>query len=104
MDIEIIVPGHGSVIFTPQEELNILLTFFKSLRAFFIAAIEEQRELTTLELPRLDLIEREFLRIEEQPVNIQNKAKRGLEHYLNLLKTCFYNFYKTIEHMGMINL
>ncbi|MFW9914162.1 MAG: MBL fold metallo-hydrolase [Candidatus Thorarchaeota archaeon] len=95
MDIEIIVPGHGSVIFTPQEELDLLLTFFKSLRALFIAAIDEKQALKTLELPHLDVIERDFRRIEELPTKLQTRAKRQLNSQLNLLKTSFYNYYKT---------
>ncbi|MFX1253866.1 MAG: MBL fold metallo-hydrolase [Promethearchaeota archaeon] len=94
MDIEIIVPGHGDVVFTPKELLNTQLIFFKSLRVFFIAAIEEKKGLKDIELPKLELINQAFARIEELPPNKKHRDKVWLDNYLNILKTCFYDYYK----------
>ncbi|MFX0114711.1 MAG: MBL fold metallo-hydrolase [Candidatus Hodarchaeota archaeon] len=99
MDIEVIVPGHGSIVFTPKEELQTLLAFFKALRLFFRTAIEEGQELKNIELPNLAPIEQAFARIEGQPTNKKHAEKRWLENYLNHLKSSFYNYYK-----GKINI
>lgn len=95
MDLEVIVPGHGTVVANPENELNTLLAFFKSLRSFFMTAIEEKKELNRINLPKLELIDRAFTRIEGLPTNKQRTAKRWLDNYLKHLKTSFYNHYSS---------
>ncbi|MHA2499000.1 MAG: MBL fold metallo-hydrolase, partial [Candidatus Hodarchaeales archaeon] len=99
MDLEAIVPGHGTVVFNPEDELNTLLAFFKSLRSFFMTAIDEKKELKSIELPKLELIDCAFTRIEGLPTNKQRNAKRWLDNYLKHLKTSFYNHYSSKSNL-----
>ncbi len=95
MDIEVLIPGHGGVVFNPKEELNTLITFFKALRTLFISAIEEKKGLKDIKFPNLELIKQAFNQIESLSENRQRQDKRWLDNYLEKLKFCFYNHYKS---------
>jgi glyoxylase-like metal-dependent hydrolase (beta-lactamase superfamily II) len=98
MDIEVLVPGHGCVVFNPKEELNTQLEFIKSLKSFFIEVLEENKALEVIKLPKLDLIVEAYASIEKKPSRESEKRvdKRFLENYLNHLKISFYNHYQYI--------
>lgn len=91
MDIEIIVPGHGDLVLTPQEYLDGQISFYNSLKSFFITAIEEDKSLEEIELPELEPIEQAY-RIAESRAQ-KSRNVRFLENYLHLLKVSFFNYY-----------
>ncbi len=91
MDIEIIVPGHGDVVLTPQEYLDGQISFYNSLKSFFITAIEEGKSLEEIELPGLEPIEQAYRIAKSRPQ--KSRTVRFLENYLHLLKVSFYNYY-----------
>ncbi|MFX1251666.1 MAG: MBL fold metallo-hydrolase [Promethearchaeota archaeon] len=96
MEIDYIIPGHGSVIINPLEEVNILLSSLKTLKASIIKAIQENKSIKDFIMPKTTMIDREYLQIENMQTNIRKKARNRLEHYLNLLKTYFFAYYKQI--------
>lgn len=91
MEIETLVPGHGDVVVTPQPYLDEQISFFKSLKSFFITAIEEGNQLEEIELPELEPIEKAY-----RIANSRSQKSRHiqfLDNYLNHLKVSFYNYY-----------
>ncbi|MHA2362586.1 MAG: MBL fold metallo-hydrolase [Candidatus Hodarchaeales archaeon] len=93
MEIDFIIPGHGSVLMKPQEEVKILLSSLKTLRTLFTNVLENKKELKDIDLSNIDMIKREFYRINKLQANKQNNAKKALEKYINLLKTSLNNYY-----------
>jgi len=91
MNLEIIVPGHGDLVHDPQKFLNSQTAFFKGLKTHFTAAIEEGKTVEEIEMPKLEPIVEAFNIAETKKPRSRNI--RFLEHYLDTLKTSFYNYY-----------
>ncbi len=91
MKIEVIIPGHGRAITNPQEFLVEQTRFFKSLKSFFIAEIEDGKELEQIEMPRLKPIEEAYKDAESRKE--RSKAVRFLDNYVDWIKKSFFNFY-----------
>jgi glyoxylase-like metal-dependent hydrolase (beta-lactamase superfamily II) len=94
MGVEIIVPGHGSVVSSAQDFLRFQISFFESLKSFIITAVKEGKSLEEIQLPRLEPIEQAYVKAESQPQ--RSRALRWLDHYLELLKLSFYNHYTSV--------
>lgn len=87
MEIEVIVPGHGDLILNPQEYLDGQISFYNSLKSFFITVIDEGKSLEEIELPKLEPIEQAYKTAESRSQRSRNL--RFLENYLNQLKKKF---------------
>ena len=90
-DIEIIIPGHGDVIHSAQDYLDNQISFFDELKSFFLSSIDEGVLLEELELPKLEPIEQAYITARTHAQKSQ--SIRWLDHYLDLLKLSFYNYY-----------
>lgn len=91
MKIDVIVPGHGRVILNPQEYLDEQITFYNSLKSFFVKAIGEGKKLDDIELPRLKQIDEAYKDAENRKQ--RSTTLRFLDNYLNWIKKSFYNYY-----------
>ena len=91
MEIDVIIPGHGDLVFNPQEYLESQKLFFQALKKHFISAIEDGKSLEEIKMPELDPIKQAYQKVESE--TSVSKAKRFLDHYLDLLKKSFYNHY-----------
>ena len=91
MEIAAVVPGHGNLVLNPQEYLDGQISFYDSLKSFFITAIDEGKTLDEIELLRLEPIEKAYKTAESRSQRSRNI--RFLENYLDHLKTSFYNYY-----------
>jgi glyoxylase-like metal-dependent hydrolase (beta-lactamase superfamily II) len=92
-DVETIVPGHGDLIHDAQDYLDTQIMFFKDLRAFIIAEIEDNKSSDEIVLPQLDPIAQAFSDVEKREQ--KSAARRWLINYLDKLKLSFYRYYST---------
>lgn len=91
MDLKIIVPGHGDLMYKPCEYLESQIRFFSALKEHFETAIADGKNLEEIKMPQLEPITQAYTKIETEAN--RGKAKRFLDHYLDLLKISFYNYY-----------
>jgi glyoxylase-like metal-dependent hydrolase (beta-lactamase superfamily II) len=91
MDLKIIVPGHGDLVHEPKEFLKSQTTFYTNLKTHFLSAIEEGKTVEEIEMPNLEPIKKAYEIAEAKKP--RSKNIRFLEHYLNVLKISFYNYY-----------
>ncbi|MGC9781016.1 MAG: MBL fold metallo-hydrolase [Candidatus Heimdallarchaeota archaeon] len=96
MDIDVIVPGHGQIINNPQEYLDKQTAFFNGLKTHFVAEIKRGNNLEEIEMPSMELIVHAYKITESRKP--KSKHVRFLDHYLEVLKTSFYNYYSGIFH------
>jgi glyoxylase-like metal-dependent hydrolase (beta-lactamase superfamily II) len=89
--VEIIVPGHGNIIKDGQTYLKDQIEFFKQLRKFIRAEIEENKTVEEINLPRLTPLAQAYADAESR----QNRSQvlRWLTHYVDELKKSFYLYY-----------
>jgi glyoxylase-like metal-dependent hydrolase (beta-lactamase superfamily II) len=91
MDLEVIVPGHGDLVLEPKEYLKAQTKFFEDLKKHIISAIEEGKNEENIEMPKLQPIIEAYEDAENRKP--RSKAIKFLDHYLNVLKNSFYNYY-----------
>lgn len=91
MDLEVIIPGHGEIVIDPQDFLKSQTSFYKGLKSHFLSAIEEGKSIEEIEMPNLEPIIKAYNIAETKKPRSRNI--RFLEHYLDTLKTSFYNYY-----------
>lgn len=91
MDLEVIIPGHGDLVYDPQKFLKTQTAFFNGLKTHFIAAIAEGKTVEEIDMPQLEPIIKAYNIAEKKKP--RSKNIRFLEHYLDTLKTSFYNYY-----------
>lgn len=93
MEIDIIVPGHGDLVYNPPQYLDEQIVFFNKLKDLVMAAIQEGTSLEEFRFPRFGPIEQAYQKAEERGQRSRNL--RFLENYLHHLKTSFYNYYRS---------
>jgi len=91
MDIELLLPGHGTPIEKPIEYLKSEKAFFLELKEYFTTAIKEGATLEDTQLLEFDRIKQayETAKLEER----KSRAKQFVNTLQNHLKKCFYNYY-----------
>ncbi|MFX0183488.1 MAG: MBL fold metallo-hydrolase [Candidatus Hodarchaeota archaeon] len=94
MDIKVIVPGHGPVIFNPNDVIKEQLTFFISLKSATLDILTNNESMDIINLQSFDLVQQAYDRCEKQGKNAKNWRK-WLEDYLSKLKQAFYTYYRT---------
>ncbi|MFW9906632.1 MAG: MBL fold metallo-hydrolase, partial [Candidatus Thorarchaeota archaeon] len=94
MDIEVIVSGHGSVIFNPENVINEQLNFFLSLKSATLEVIAKNETMNNINLQSFDLVKQAFDKCEKQGKNA-TKYQKWLENYLSKLKQAFFSFYRS---------
>ena len=94
MDLEVIIPGHGDLVSDPKEFLKSQTSFYEELKTHFISAIEEGKNVEEIEMPKLDPIVKAYEIAEAKKP--RSKNIRFLNHYLDVLKISFYNYYSGI--------
>jgi glyoxylase-like metal-dependent hydrolase (beta-lactamase superfamily II) len=97
MDLKVIVPGHGDLVYNPQEFLKDQISFFSALKEHVSSAIQKGLTVNDFELPRIGPIEQAYREAEARRQRSRNL--RFLENYLQHLKTSFYNYY----HRALFN-
>ena len=93
LDLETLIPGHGAVQKNPKNTIEKQLNFLLVLKRHFIDKIVNNIPLSECNLPKTDLIQQAFDRIDSFPIKEQNREKKWLENYLNWLRKSFYNYY-----------
>ncbi len=96
MTIDVIVPGHGKIVHDVKDMLDKNLSLHKELKACFISALNDNLNYDEIELPSHELITQAFNEVEI--ASNKATAKRFLKHYLEVLKTSYYNFYSGKFH------
>ncbi len=91
LKVEVIVPGHGNVIYDVQNYLDMQIKFFKDLRAFIISEIKDGKSVNEINLPQLEPIEQAYVDVESRQQ--KSAARRFLKNYLEKLKRSFYSYY-----------
>ncbi|MHA1365429.1 MAG: MBL fold metallo-hydrolase [Candidatus Heimdallarchaeota archaeon] len=91
MDIELLLPGHGSPIEKPIEYLKSEKAFFLELKEYFTTATKEGAALEDIQLLEFDRIIQayETAKLEER----KSRAKQFVDTLQKQLKKCFYNYY-----------
>ena len=96
MTIDFIVPGHGEIVRNPADILDLYLEFFVTLRNHFRNAIEDGLTYKEIEYPNLEIIDQAYEKVRDYTP--PSKAKRFLDHYLEVLKDSYYNYYSGKFH------
>ena len=96
MDLEKIVPGHGEVINDPYKYLDEEKAFFNTLKNHVLEEIESGKSVEECTLPDLLRIKEAYEKAKQGKP--PSKLKRFLDHYLDLLKISFYNYYSGKFH------
>ena len=91
MDVDVIVPGHGDLVFNPKEYLDEQTSFFNDLKSFIISALDEGKNVEEKELPRLEPIAKAYTTAESSTK--RSRSLQFLKNYLNWIKISFYNYY-----------
>ncbi|NHJ33128.1 MAG: hypothetical protein FK732_09705 [Asgard group archaeon] len=91
MNLDLIVPGHGDLVRNPQEFLEKQTDFFNGLKNHVIEEINEGKSVEEIELPKLEPIVNAYEIAETKKP--RSRAMRFLNHYLDVLKISFYNYY-----------
>lgn len=94
MDIEVIVSGHGPVIFNPEDVIKEQLNFFLSLKSATLKVLANNESMDNINLQSLDLVQQAYDRCEKQGKNA-TKYRKWLENYLSKLKQAFYTYYRS---------
>ena len=89
--VETIVPGHGHVVQEAPSYIKEQIRFFKDLRSFVKSEISDGKPVEEIELPRLDPIQQAYDDVDSRKK--RGAALRWLNHYVDVLKTSFYNHY-----------
>ncbi len=90
--IDRIIPGHGPIL-SSKKELNKHLELYHTLRSVVKDAIKENKNVGTIELPKLEYIEEIKRKILNAPPNLQKEYSKAFEKgkQQNLAK--LYKFY-----------
>jgi glyoxylase-like metal-dependent hydrolase (beta-lactamase superfamily II) len=94
MDIEVIVSGHGPVIFKPEEVIKDQLYFFLSVKSATLEVLATNESMENIDLQSLELVQLAYDKCEKQGKNA-TKHRKWLENYLSKLKQAFYTYYKS---------
>lgn len=97
LEINTLIPGHGSWQKNPKNTIKSQLNFLKALKKHFLDQIKKNVPLSSYELPEIDLIRQAYDRIKTYPKKDQQKERKWLENYLNWLKKSFYNYYDSSD-------
>ncbi|MHA1245564.1 MAG: hypothetical protein ACTSP7_13495 [Candidatus Heimdallarchaeota archaeon] len=94
--MEKIIPGHGDVVLEPYKFLDEETAFFNSLKNRIKKEIESGMSVEECTLPDLARIKEAYEKAKQGKP--PSKLKRFLDHYLDVLKISFYNYYSGKFH------
>lgn len=97
LEIDTLVPGHGGIVTNVDEELNMQLDLYYSLKSHFIEELGANKTIDEIQLPHVDLIEKAIEKTQGYSSTKRKVETRWLSNYLNKLKTSFFNHYSTLD-------
>lgn len=96
MDVEVIVSGHGPVIFNPEDIIKEQLAFFLSLKSSTLEILDKNESMDSINLQNLDLVQQAYDQCEKRGKNAK-RDRKWLENCLNEVKKAFYTYYKSYQ-------
>lgn len=91
MNLEVLIPGHGDIVYNPKDYLESIKQFFTELKEFIIDEIKDKKSLEEIGMPDFEFIKEVYRRAHAD--SNQRKAIKFTDHCFNLLKKSFYYFY-----------
>lgn len=95
MDIEVIVGGHGPVIFNPVDVIKEQLNLFRKVKSSTLEVIANNERMDKISLQNINLVQQAFENCKERKQNA-SRCRNWLVNYLKMLKKTFYTYYS--EH------